>query len=99
MERNSFCADCRNAKTGVDKSNATVLRYGHSKRNATVPKAKANRRKASKKGEVNMTTPNTGELLVKEARDAERLRLLLLANECKTIEEFRQRLQELTNRQ
>lgn len=37
MERNSFCADCRNAKIGVDKSNATVLRYGHSKRNATVP--------------------------------------------------------------
>ena len=59
----------------------------------------ANRRKASTKGEVNMSTPNTGELLVQEARTAERLRLLLLANECKTLEEFRQRLQELTNRQ
>ncbi len=46
-----------------------------------------------------MSTPNTGELLVQEARTAERLRLLLLANECKTLEEFRQRLQELTNRQ
>ena len=39
MERNSFCADCRKAEIGVDKQNATVLRYGHSKRNATVPQA------------------------------------------------------------
>ena len=46
-----------------------------------------------------MKTPSTSELLVREARTAERLRLLMLANECKTIEEFRQRLQELTNRQ
>lgn len=46
-----------------------------------------------------MTTPNVGELLVQEARNAERLRLLMLANECKTLEEFRQRLQELINRQ
>lgn len=59
----------------------------------------ANRRKATRKGEVNMTTPSTSELLVQEARAAERLRLLLLANECKTVEEFRQRLQELINRQ
>lgn len=51
------------------------------------------------KGEVNMTTPNNGELLVQETRSAERLRLLLLANECKTIEEFRERLRELINRQ
>ena len=28
-----------------------------------------------------------------------RLRLLILANECKTLEEFRQRLQEIINRQ
>ena len=46
-----------------------------------------------------MKTPSTSELLVQEARTAERLRLLMLANECKTIEEFRQRLKELTNRQ
>ncbi len=46
-----------------------------------------------------MATPSTGELLVEEARRAERLRLLILANECKTLEEFRQRLQELINRQ
>ena len=37
-----------------------------------------------------MTTPNNGELLVQETRTAERLRLLLLAIECKTIEEFRE---------
>ena len=46
-----------------------------------------------------MKTPSASELLVQEARTADRLRLLMLANECKTIEEFRQRLQELTNRQ
>lgn len=46
-----------------------------------------------------MTTPNSGELLVQETRTAERLRLLLLAIECKTIEEFRERLRELINRQ
>ena len=46
-----------------------------------------------------MKTPSASELLVQEARTAERLRLLMLANECKTIEEFRQRLQELTTRQ
>ena len=45
-----------------------------------------------------MTTPNTGELLVQQAQEAERLRLLLLANECKTIEEFRQRLRDLVNK-
>ena len=32
------------------------------------------------KGEVNMTTPTASELLVQQAREAERLRLLLLAS-------------------
>ena len=45
-----------------------------------------------------MTTPNTGELLVPQAQEAERLRLLILADECKTIEEFRQRLRDLVNK-
>lgn len=45
-----------------------------------------------------MTTPNTGELLVQQAQEAERLRLLLLANECKTLDEFRQRLRDLLNK-
>ena len=36
-----------------------------------------------------MKTPSASELLVQETRTAERLRLLMLANECKTIEEFR----------
>ena len=60
------------------------------------PAATAQRTAASgdQKGEVNMTTPNTGELLVQQAREAERLRLLILADECKTIEEFRQRLRD-----
>lgn len=46
-----------------------------------------------------MRTPSTSELLVEEARTAERLRLLILANECETLEEFRQRLQAIINRQ
>lgn len=41
-----------------------------------------------------MTTPNMGEMLVQQAREAEQLRLLLLASECKTIEEFREKLRE-----
>lgn len=42
-----------------------------------------------------MKTPSASELLVQETRTAERLRLLMLANEYKTIEEFRQRLADL----
>ena len=34
-----------------------------------------------------MKTPSASELLVQETRTAERLRLLMLANECKTIVE------------
>lgn len=66
----------------------------------TAPAATAQRTAASgdQKGEVNMTTPNTGELLVQQAQEAERLRLLILADECKTIEEFRQRLRDLVNK-
>ena len=50
------------------------------------------------KGEVNMTTPTASELLVQQAREAERLRLLLLASECKDLDEFRQRLRDLLNK-
>lgn len=50
------------------------------------------------KGEVNMTTPTASELLVQQAREAERLRLLVLANECKDLDEFRQRLRDLLNK-
>ena len=39
--------------------------------------------------------PSASELLVEQAKEAERLRLLLLANECESIEEFRQRLNDL----
>ena len=64
------------------------------------PAATAQRTAASgdQKGEVNMTTPNTGELLVQQAQEAERLRLLILADECKTIEEFREKLRERLNK-
>ena len=41
---------------------------------------------------------NTSELLVQQAREAERLRLLLLTDECKDIDEFRQRLRDLLNK-
>ena len=52
-----------------------------------------------KEGGEDMKTPSTSELLVEEERTAERLRLLILASECETLEEFRKRLQELINRQ
>ena len=51
------------------------------------------------KGGEDMRTPSASELLVEEARTAERLRLLILASECETLEEFRKRLQEIINRQ
>lgn len=46
-----------------------------------------------------MATPSTSELLLREAREAERLRLLLLADKCKDLEEFKQRLRDLLNQQ
>ncbi len=45
-----------------------------------------------------MTSPSMGELLVQQAQEAERLRLLLLADECKTIDEFREKLHALLNK-
>jgi len=45
-----------------------------------------------------MTTPSASELLVKQAQQAERLRLLLLANECQDLDEFRRRLKDLLNK-
>ena len=65
------------------------------KRTATATAAQRTADHGDQKGEVNMTTPNTGELLVQQAQEAERLRLLILADECKTIEEFREKLREL----
>ncbi len=41
-----------------------------------------------------MNTPTTSELLVEQTRKAERLEILVLANECKSIEEFREKLKE-----
>ena len=55
-------------------------------------------RPPKQKGEMNMTTPGMGELLVQQAQEAERLRLLLLAGECKSIEEFREKLHDLLNK-
>ena len=45
-----------------------------------------------------MTTPSTSELLVQQTQEAERLRLLLLASECTTLDEFCQRLRDLLNK-
>ena len=56
------------------------------------------RPRQNRKGEMNMTTPSMGELLVQQTQEAERLRLLLLADECKTIEEFREKLHDLLNK-
>lgn len=45
------------------------------KRTATATAAQRTADHGDQKGEVNMTTPNTGELLVQQAQEAERLRL------------------------
>ena len=76
------------------QKNATIIR---AKRTAQRPPP-SEPPKGDQKGEVNMTTPNTGELLVQQAQEAERLRLLILADECKTIEEFREKLRERLNK-
>jgi len=39
-----------------------------------------------------MATPNMAEVLREEAKEAERLRILLLALDCKTLEELVQKL-------
>ena len=77
------------------QKSAAIMR---GKRTATATAAQRTADHGDQKGEVNMTTPNTGELLVQQAQEAERLRLLILADECKTIEEFRQRLRDLVNK-
>ena len=67
---------------------------------ATRPRP-ANRRHPSgvQKGEVNLTTPTTAELLAQEVRDheADRFAVWRLAQECETMDEFRKRLADLLN--
>lgn len=49
-----------------------------------------------------MTTPSTAELLVQQAKEAERLRLLeieRLASVCKDLDEFRRELDRLNKQQ
>ena len=41
-----------------------------------------------------MTTPSTGELLVKEAKSAERLEIMAMAEKAKPIVDFRKALDE-----
>lgn len=77
------------------QKSAAIMR---GKRTATATAAQRTADHSDQKGEVNMTTPNTGELLVQQAQEAERLRLLILADECKTIEEFREKLRERLNK-
>lgn len=53
---------------------------------------------------MNVNTPSIAELLVQEAKKAERLRLRLLeierlANECKDLDEFRRELDRLNKQQ
>lgn len=57
----------------------------------------ANRRKASRREGGNVTTPSTGELLVKEAKSAERLEIMAMAEKAATIEDFRKALEERHN--
>lgn len=46
-----------------------------------------------------MTTPNSSELLVQEAHKSEQLSLLVLAMQCKDLEEYIAKLQALIHRQ
>lgn len=46
------------------------------------------------KGGREVSTPSTGELLVREAKSAERLEIMAMAEKAKTIEEFRRALEE-----
>lgn len=68
------------------------------KRTATAATAQRTADSGDQKGEVNMTTPTASELLVQQTQKAERLQLLLLADECKDLDEFRQRLRDLLNK-
>jgi len=43
---------------------------------------------------VNVNTPNNAELLVKEAKSAERLEIMLMADKAESIEELRKALRE-----
>lgn len=45
-----------------------------------------------------MTTPTASELLVQQARRLNGSGSLLLASECKDLDEFRQRLRDLLNK-
>lgn len=73
-------------------------RYHPGQAEATRPPPSEPPTTGDQEGEVNMTTPTASELLVQQAREAERLRLLLLASECKDLDEFRQRLRDLLNK-
>ena len=66
---------------------------GYAQRTTADQRTAANERRG-----VNVSTPNTGELLVQQAQEAERLRLLILADECKTLDEFRDKLRERLNK-
>ena len=46
-----------------------------------------------------MAGPTVTELLVQQTQEGERLRILMLAEKCKTIEEFRDLLQEMIREQ
>ncbi len=76
-------------------NSAAIIR---AKRTAQRPTPSEPPKRGDQKGEVNMTTPTASELLVQQTQKAERLQLLLLADECKDLDEFRQRLRDLLNK-
>ena len=58
---------------------------------ATAPRTTATRRRPERR--EGMTTPTQAELLVKEAKNAERLEIMAMAEKAKTIEDFRKALE------
>lgn len=88
---------------GID--GAKIRRYDADKPRPHGP-GPANRRHPGgvQKGEVNVNTPSTAELLVEQAKEAERLRLKLLeinrlAETCKDLDDFRRELDRLNKQQ
>ena len=87
---------------GLTAAKSAAMMRGKPRPNGPGP---ANRRPGGvQKGEVNVNTPSTAELLVEQAKEAERLRLKLLevnrlAETCKDLDDFRRELDRLNKQQ
>lgn len=93
--------DVGNGFRGIDGGKIRGYHPGQAQAKRPRPSEPA---QAVQKGEVNVNTPSTAELLVQQAKEAERLRLKLqevnrLAETCKDLDEFRRELDRLNKQQ